>query len=172
MIYETVAMSCIVYSTEQMVNVWEKYFHLKQWIFNAFAKYDIWERITESFAKVSRVGSAVQKKLTCGKLLADMLRDGQHENTNTLYRTWRQPRNNSFLYRGEAGSWYWGVGVLVCFQELVPNAISWPWTNGWGTFQGSQLISWPSTYGWGTFQVANSILDRQLTDEAHFRVAK
>jgi len=60
-------------------------FSFEQRISNAFAKYEKWECVKESFVKASRVMSAVQKKETCGKIFADMLRDGQQENTNTLY---------------------------------------------------------------------------------------
>ena len=59
-------------------------FSFEQSISNAFAKYEICECVTGIFVKVSRVGSAVQKKQTCGKILAGMLRDGQHENTHCI----------------------------------------------------------------------------------------
>lgn len=142
-------------------------FSFEQSISNAFAKNEKWESFTESFVKVSRVMSAVQKKETCGKILDDMLRAGQHENTNTLYCIWRQQWNNSFLYRGKQEA---GTMLLVCFQESEPSAISWPWTNGWGTFQGNRFISWPWTDE-AHFRVANSFLYLKLMDEAHFRVA-
>jgi hypothetical protein len=93
-----------------MVNVSEKYFHLNRALSMLLRNMRKWECVTESFVKVSRVMSAVRKKQTSGKILADMSwTTRKYEHVLLYLKTTAQ---QFFPLPWEAGSWYWGVGVF------------------------------------------------------------